>query len=167
MHKSIKTSVHIKITWCRAFVAGFLVLKRLMKPCNRQLQSLLASLVSGSFQTMGMSRLISQLFFGFFFSWKYHTQASTMSSFSGCAKSTQTSQPTHTSCHSYTASHRAHQHTDGSVTILCWSFSLFLSLLQTIHHTEFVSQDCFCLLLSASYCYIHFCWDWIASFSVF
>lgn len=106
---------------------------------------------------MGMSRLISQLFFGFFFSWKYHTQASTMSSFSGCAKSTQTSQPTHTSCHSYTASHRAHQHTDGSVTILCWSFSLFLSLLQTIHHTEFVSQDCFCLLLSASYCYIHFC----------
>lgn len=116
---------------------------------------------------MGMSRLISQLFFGVFFSWKYHTQASTMSSFSGCAKSTQTSQPTHTSCHSYTASHRAHQHTDGSVTILCWSFSLFLSLLQTIHHTGFVSQDCFCLLLSASYCYIHFCWDWIASFSVF
>lgn len=32
------------------------------------------------------------------------------------------------SCHSHTASHSAHQHTDGSVIILCWPFSLCLSL---------------------------------------
>lgn len=58
-----------------------------------------------------------------FFSWKYHMQASTMSSFLQAPPSqAQTSQPTHTSCHSHAASHSAHQRTDGSVIILYWPF---------------------------------------------
>lgn len=103
---------------------------------------------------MGMSRLISQLFFGFFFSWKYHTQASTMSSFSGCAKSTQTSQPTHTSCHSYTASHRAHNILTGLSQFCvghfpsscpCYKLSITPSL---SHRTAFAY---YCLLLIVIY----------------
>ena len=50
---------------------------------------------------------------------------------------THTDTHTHTSCLSHTASHSAHQHTDSAVIILCWPFSLCLSL-------SFVFLICLC-----------------------
>lgn len=87
---------------------------------------LLAPGVSGYFQTMAMNRPTSQTLF---------SHGNTICKPHPWAHSHRLGQvrlkrlSLHTSCHSHTASHSAQQHTDSSVIILCWPFSLRLSIL--------------------------------------
>lgn len=91
--------------------------------------------------------------FPIFFSWKYHMQASTMSSFSQASPSqTQTSQHTHTQA--VTPTQPVTLHTDGSVIILRWPFSLSLSLF--LNHLSYVMID---FLTWCSFC-VMFLFKW-------